>query len=164
MREDADTTKANAIDIGRIMEMIPHRYPFLLVDRVEDIVSGASAVGIKNITINELDNIIRSMIADKIIYRVNNIQILTAGAKSKTFGVAEHWFKGELELVKYIKKRFNESKGSWVRITSKEKNEAETLYREAISIIDNLTSKKILHKNTAARRKSSLTKHVNSLS
>ena len=49
-------------------------------------------------------------------------------------------------------------------MSSKDKNEAETFYREAVSIIDNLTSKKILHRNTAARRKSSLTKHVNSLS
>tara|TARA_B100001179_G_C18296525_1_gene277659 strand:- start:195 stop:368 length:174 start_codon:yes stop_codon:yes gene_type:complete len=48
--------------------------------------------------------------------------------------------------------------------SSKDKNEAEMLYREAVSIIDNLTSKKILHRNTAARRKSSLAKHVNSLS
>ena len=53
MREDVDAAKADAIDIGRIMEMIPHRYPMLLVDRVVDIVPGASAVGIKNITINE---------------------------------------------------------------------------------------------------------------
>ena len=49
-------------------------------------------------------------------------------------------------------------------MSSKDKKEAETLCREAVSIIDNLTSKKILHRNTAARRKSSLTKHVNSLS
>jgi len=42
-----------SVDIMRIMEMIPHRYPFLLVDRVEDIVVGESATGIKNVTINE---------------------------------------------------------------------------------------------------------------
>ena len=53
MREDVDAVKADAIDIGRIMEMIPHRYPMLLVDRVVDIVPGESAIGIKNITINE---------------------------------------------------------------------------------------------------------------
>ena len=53
MREDVDAAKADAIDIGRIMEMIPHRYPMLLVDRVVDIIPGASAIGIKNITINE---------------------------------------------------------------------------------------------------------------
>ena len=49
-------------------------------------------------------------------------------------------------------------------MSSKDKNEAEMFYREAVSIIDNLTSKKILHRNTAARRKSALIKHVNSLS
>jgi 3-hydroxyacyl-[acyl-carrier-protein] dehydratase len=41
------------IDIQRIMQMIPHRYPFLLIDRVVDLVSGQSAVGIKNVSINE---------------------------------------------------------------------------------------------------------------
>ena len=50
-----DTTKTGDVqlDITRIMEMIPHRYPFLLVDRVVDIVAGTSAVGIKCVTINE---------------------------------------------------------------------------------------------------------------
>ena len=41
------------IDIERIMEMIPHRYPFLLVDRVINMVDGESATGIKNVTFNE---------------------------------------------------------------------------------------------------------------
>jgi 3-hydroxyacyl-[acyl-carrier-protein] dehydratase len=41
------------IDIGRIMQMIPHRYPFLLIDRVVDVVSGERAVGVKNVSINE---------------------------------------------------------------------------------------------------------------
>lgn len=41
------------VDIMRIKEMIPHRYPFLLVDRVEEIIAGESAVGVKNVTINE---------------------------------------------------------------------------------------------------------------
>lgn len=41
------------IDITRVMEILPHRYPFLMIDRVVDIVSGESAVGIKNVTINE---------------------------------------------------------------------------------------------------------------
>ena len=35
------------------MEMIPHRYPFLLIDRVEKVIATESAVGIKNITVNE---------------------------------------------------------------------------------------------------------------
>jgi 3-hydroxyacyl-[acyl-carrier-protein] dehydratase len=44
---------SNVIDINRIMQMIPHRYPFLMVDRVEDVVTNESAVGVKNVTINE---------------------------------------------------------------------------------------------------------------
>lgn len=41
------------IDVTRIMEMIPHRYPILLVDRIIDVEPGESAVGLKNVTINE---------------------------------------------------------------------------------------------------------------
>ncbi len=41
------------IDVKRVMEMIPHRYPFLMIDRVVDVVANQSAVGIKNVTINE---------------------------------------------------------------------------------------------------------------
>lgn len=41
------------IDVMRIMEMIPHRYPMLLVDRVDEIIPGESAIGVKNVTINE---------------------------------------------------------------------------------------------------------------
>jgi len=41
------------IDINQIMKMIPHRYPILLVDKLVDIVKGESAVGLKNITMNE---------------------------------------------------------------------------------------------------------------
>lgn len=40
-------------DIARIMTAIPHRYPFLLVDRVVDIRPDHSATGIKNVSINE---------------------------------------------------------------------------------------------------------------
>ncbi len=51
---DSDVAVAGkSIDIERIMEMIPHRYPFLMIDKVINIIPGASAVGIKNITIGE---------------------------------------------------------------------------------------------------------------
>mgnify|MGYP002713005450 CR=1 FL=1 len=40
-------------DLALIKRCIPHRYPFLFIDRVEDIVPGKSAVGIKNVTVNE---------------------------------------------------------------------------------------------------------------
>lgn len=41
------------LDIDAIKKVIPHRYPFLLVDRVEELVAGERAVGIKNVTANE---------------------------------------------------------------------------------------------------------------
>ena len=44
--------KVEQIGIERIMELIPHRYPFLLIDRMVDIVAGESATGIKNVTVN----------------------------------------------------------------------------------------------------------------
>lgn len=40
-------------DIQLIQRIIPHRYPFLLIDRVDEIVPATSAVGIKNVTFNE---------------------------------------------------------------------------------------------------------------
>jgi len=40
-------------DIGSIMKIMPHRYPFLLVDRITEIVPGKRVTGLKNVTINE---------------------------------------------------------------------------------------------------------------
>ncbi|MDP2622041.1 MAG: 3-hydroxyacyl-ACP dehydratase FabZ [Hyphomicrobiales bacterium] len=42
-----------AVDIMRILELLPHRYPFLLVDRIIDIRGDESCIGIKNVTVNE---------------------------------------------------------------------------------------------------------------
>jgi 3-hydroxyacyl-[acyl-carrier-protein] dehydratase len=42
-----------AADIMKIMELLPHRYPFLLVDRIRDIRGDISCVGVKNVTANE---------------------------------------------------------------------------------------------------------------
>jgi 3-hydroxyacyl-[acyl-carrier-protein] dehydratase len=41
------------IDVREIMQIMPHRYPFLLVDRIESLKAGEEIVGIKNVTINE---------------------------------------------------------------------------------------------------------------
>ena len=41
------------LDINEIMKIIPHRPPFLLIDRVEEIVEGEKIVAIKNVTMNE---------------------------------------------------------------------------------------------------------------
>jgi 3-hydroxyacyl-[acyl-carrier-protein] dehydratase len=57
---DSPTTEAvssdatiDVVDIARIMHAIPHRYPFLLIDRVVDVVHNRSAIGIKNVSVNE---------------------------------------------------------------------------------------------------------------
>lgn len=50
---DAAQTDLKSADIGLIQRIIPHRYPFLLVDKVIDIDGYQSAVGIKNVTMNE---------------------------------------------------------------------------------------------------------------
>ncbi|MBT5267324.1 MAG: 3-hydroxyacyl-ACP dehydratase FabZ [Rhodospirillaceae bacterium] len=49
----SEAPSAIDVDIHRIMELIPHRYPFLLVDRLQNMVPGERAVGIKNVTMNE---------------------------------------------------------------------------------------------------------------
>ena len=46
-------SELNALDVNEIMKMIPHRYPFLLIDKVVDIVKGESAVGEKGVTVSE---------------------------------------------------------------------------------------------------------------
>jgi 3-hydroxyacyl-[acyl-carrier-protein] dehydratase len=53
MDSEANLTEDTFIDIKKIVEMIPHRYPFLMIDRVSDLVPEESAVGHKNVTINE---------------------------------------------------------------------------------------------------------------
>lgn len=52
MQEQAPITIEN-VDIGLILKTLPHRFPFLLIDRVIDIRSDFSGIGIKNVTINE---------------------------------------------------------------------------------------------------------------
>jgi 3-hydroxyacyl-[acyl-carrier-protein] dehydratase len=47
------TQSSQTIDMHRIMEMIPHRYPFLMVDKLVDVVPGDRAIGVKNVTANE---------------------------------------------------------------------------------------------------------------
>ncbi len=56
MTEQTDTqdnTEFEPLDVVRIMEMIPHRYPLLLVDRIIQFEAGKSATGLKNVTMNE---------------------------------------------------------------------------------------------------------------
>ncbi|MBQ7413471.1 MAG: 3-hydroxyacyl-ACP dehydratase FabZ [Alphaproteobacteria bacterium] len=53
MDEVKTEQKIPEIRIGEIMKMLPHRAPFLLVDRLKDVIPGESGIGIKNITFNE---------------------------------------------------------------------------------------------------------------
>ena len=53
MRKTEKESKVSGMDISEIMQYLPHRYPFLLVDRVISIEPGKNIVAIKNITINE---------------------------------------------------------------------------------------------------------------
>ncbi|MBC5996654.1 3-hydroxyacyl-[acyl-carrier-protein] dehydratase FabZ [Romboutsia ilealis] len=41
------------LTVKEIKEILPHRYPFLMIDRVEEVIEGKSAKGYKNVTINE---------------------------------------------------------------------------------------------------------------
>lgn len=51
---DSETNEKIAeVDVNRIMRLIPHRYPMLMIDKVIDVVKDISAVGIKNVSINE---------------------------------------------------------------------------------------------------------------
>jgi len=56
MSEDRSVTPARpmrTVEIGEILRYLPHRYPFLLIDRVIELVPDARVVAIKNVTINE---------------------------------------------------------------------------------------------------------------
>lgn len=53
MNDTSSSKKEDVLDITRIMKLLPHRYPFLLVDKIVDMKGDKSAVGIKNVTYNE---------------------------------------------------------------------------------------------------------------
>lgn len=53
MENTEQELKKISLNVNEIKECLPHRYPMLLVDRIEDLVLGESAVGIKNVTVNE---------------------------------------------------------------------------------------------------------------
>jgi 3-hydroxyacyl-[acyl-carrier-protein] dehydratase len=50
---DLAASPGKSIDINRIMKLLPHRYPFLLIDKMINIVGEESGTAIKNVTINE---------------------------------------------------------------------------------------------------------------
>ncbi len=48
-----NTDTVEAVEIAEILRLLPHRYPFVMVDRIVEIRGEESAIGIKNVTINE---------------------------------------------------------------------------------------------------------------
>jgi 3-hydroxyacyl-[acyl-carrier-protein] dehydratase len=46
-------TSTTTLEAEQIFKLLPHRYPFLLIDRIEQIVGDDSCIGIKNVTVNE---------------------------------------------------------------------------------------------------------------
>jgi len=53
MNDTSEAKQGTSLDIKQIMDLLPHRYPFLLVDRIIEINGDQSAIGIKNVTANE---------------------------------------------------------------------------------------------------------------
>ena len=53
MDQASGAVELKTADIARIMKLLPHRYPFLLIDRMYDLNGEESGVAIKNVTINE---------------------------------------------------------------------------------------------------------------
>ena len=53
MNKDSSKSTVKLVNIEKIVNMIPHRYPMLLIDKVENLILGQSATGIKNVTANE---------------------------------------------------------------------------------------------------------------
>jgi 3-hydroxyacyl-[acyl-carrier-protein] dehydratase len=53
LKKEMSEATPEIIDVKRIQEMIPHRYPFLMIDRVIDVQPDVGATGVKNVSINE---------------------------------------------------------------------------------------------------------------
>lgn len=53
MNDASDKPKLGTADIMRVLQLLPHRYPMLLVDRIYDMNGDESCVGVKNVTYNE---------------------------------------------------------------------------------------------------------------
>jgi len=53
MAEETENSDLGVADITEILKLLPHRYPFLMVDKIIDIDGDLSGVGVKNVTINE---------------------------------------------------------------------------------------------------------------
>ena len=127
---DADTnenTAVTALDIRQVMAAIPHRYPMLLVDRVEQIVPGESIVAVKAVTMNEHFfqghfpgrpimpgvMIVEGMAQTAAIMAVNELDLLDSGKLVYFMAIDSAKFRSPVEpgclltyKVKFAKKRY----------------------------------------------------------
>ncbi|XP_071691605.1 uncharacterized protein [Rutidosis leptorrhynchoides] len=95
------------LDINQIRDILPHRYPFLLVDRVIEVNPGVSAVGIKNVTIN--DNFFLGHLPDRPI--MPGVLIVEAMAQVSAFifvqpetdGLGDSFFFAGIDKVRFRK-------------------------------------------------------------
>ncbi|MGB0086842.1 MAG: 3-hydroxyacyl-ACP dehydratase FabZ [Rhodomicrobiaceae bacterium] len=53
MTDATSSRTLGTADIARVLQLLPHRYPFLMIDRIIEIDGDNSAIGVKNVTINE---------------------------------------------------------------------------------------------------------------
>lgn len=53
MENEVQSRALGTADIARVLKLLPHRYPFLMIDRIIEIDGDNSGIGIKNVTINE---------------------------------------------------------------------------------------------------------------
>ena len=53
MSEAEAAEELGSADIKRVMELLPHRYPMLMIDRIQEMRGSESAVGVKNVSANE---------------------------------------------------------------------------------------------------------------
>ena len=49
----SESTELTSMDIDRILQLLPHRYPFLMIDKIIEVDSDNSAIGVKNVSFNE---------------------------------------------------------------------------------------------------------------
>lgn len=125
---ETDTKAAiGPLDIGRVMAAIPHRYPMLLVDRVEAIVPGESITAVKGVTMNEHFfqghfpgrpimpgvMIVEGMAQTAAIMAVNELDLLDTGKLVYFMAIDSAKFRAPVEpgclltyKVRFAKKRF----------------------------------------------------------
>lgn len=93
--EDMTTQVIDGLDIEQIKKLLPHRYPFLLIDRVLSVEPGKKATGFKNLTANEpffqghfpFRGIMPGVLMVEALAQLASITILTKGEFKDSLGV-----------------------------------------------------------------------------